>query len=75
LKVPQGTAIGERIIIEGYNNSKTEVAQLNPKKKVWENIQKELKTNASGEVLWKELNMLTLKEEKITTTLQNCNVK
>lgn len=75
LQVPEGAKIGERIIVEGFDNTKTEVAQLNPKKKVWDKIQGELKTNADGEALWKELSLLTLNGDRITSTLKECNIK
>jgi tyrosyl-tRNA synthetase len=75
LKVPADSKIGERIYIEGFNNANGEVAQLNPKKKVWDKIQSDLKTNSDGEVLWKEFNMMTLSGERITSSLFNCNVK
>lgn len=75
LVVPEGTKVGERIIVEGFDNTKAEVAQLNPKKKVWDKIQAELKTNADGEALWKEFSLLTLNGDRITSTLKQCNVK
>lgn len=75
LKVPAGSNVGDRIIIEGFDNTKAEVAQLNPKKKVWDKIQSELKTNSDGEVVWKEFSMLSISGERITSTLINCNVK
>lgn len=75
MKAPAGAKVGDRIIIEGFNNTQAEVAQLNPKKKVWDKIQSELKTNSDGEVCWRELSMMTLDGEKITSGLINCNVK
>lgn len=75
LKVPAGSNVGDRIFIEGYNNTTNDVAQLNPKKKVWDKIQNELKTNSDGEVMWKEFSMMTISGERITSSLINCNVK
>lgn len=75
LVVPEGTKVGERIIVEGFDNTKAEVAQLNPKKKVWDKIQAELKTNADGEALWKEFSLLTMNGDRITCGLKGCNVK
>lgn len=74
LKVPAECQVGDKIIIEGFDAT-GEVAQLNPKKKVWDKIQAELKTNGSGEVLWKEFNMLSISGARITSTLANCNIK
>ncbi|XP_055609447.1 tyrosine--tRNA ligase, cytoplasmic [Uranotaenia lowii] len=75
LAVPEGTKIGERIIVEGFDNTKAEVAQLNPKKKVWDKIQAELKTNSDGEALWKEFSLLTLNGDRVSSTLKECNIK
>lgn len=75
LKVPSGSAIGDRLFIQGYNNTNAEVAQLNPKKKVWDKIQSELKTNSDGEVVWREFSMLTINGDQVTSSLINCNVK
>ncbi|XP_055632022.1 tyrosine--tRNA ligase, cytoplasmic-like [Toxorhynchites rutilus septentrionalis] len=75
LIVPESAKIGERIIAEGFNNTKAEVAQLNPKKKVWEKIQAELKTNSDGDALWKDFSLLTMNGDKITSSLKECNIK
>lgn len=76
LKVPSDCKAGDRIIIDGYNNTKAEVPQLNPKKKVWDKIQSELKINGSGEAIWRDFSMMTLSEEPIrSNTLTNCNIK
>lgn len=75
LKAPTGSKVGDRIIIEGFDNTKAEVAQLNPKKKVWDKIQAELKTNSDGEVVWREFSMLSLDGERVVSSLINCNVK
>ncbi|XP_053694342.1 tyrosine--tRNA ligase, cytoplasmic [Sabethes cyaneus] len=75
LSIPEGAKIGERIIVEGFDNTNAEVAQLNPKKKVWDKIQAELKTNSDGEALWKDFSLLTLNGDKICCTLKECNIK
>jgi hypothetical protein len=75
IKPPSDAKAGDRIFIEGYNNTKTEVAQLNPKKKVWDKIQSELKTNSDGECVWREFSMMSISGDKITSSLINCNVK
>jgi len=75
LKVPSGSAVGDRIFIQGYNNTSAEVPQLNPKKKVWDKIQSELKTNSDGEVVWREYSMLTINGEQVMSSLINCSVK
>lgn len=76
LKVPSDASIGDRIFVEGFNNTAaSEIAQLNPKKKVWDKIQSELKTNSDGECVWREFSMLTIGGERIMSSLINCNVK
>lgn len=74
LKVPTGPSPGEKISVEGFQ-ANGEIAQLNPKKKVWDKIQAEFKTNDAGEALWKEFNLLTMSDEKVTSTLANCSIK
>ena len=74
IKVPAGSSVGDRVFIEGYNTA-GEIAQLNPKKKVWDTIQSDLKTNSDGEVVWREFNMLTISGDRVVSTLINCNVK
>jgi tyrosyl-tRNA synthetase len=73
--VPADAKVGDRIIIENYDNTKAEVAQLNPKKKVWDKIQSELRTNSDGECLWREFSMVTISGERVVSNLINCNVK
>lgn len=51
LTPPPGSQAGDRIFVEGYeNNSTTE--QLNPKKKIWETLQTDLKTSKSCIAEW-----------------------
>lgn len=75
LKVPAGSTIGDRIYIEGFKNTEADVPQLNPKKKVWDKIQAELKTNSDGEVVWRDFNMLTISGDRITSSFNNSNIK
>lgn len=75
IKVPSGANVGDRVFIEGFNNTAAEVAQLNPKKKVWDKIKAELKTNSDGEVVWREFSMMTISGDRIVSSLQNCNVE
>ncbi|KAK2182137.1 hypothetical protein NP493_365g01010 [Ridgeia piscesae] len=48
---PEGSAIGDRIFADGYAGSPD--AQLNPKKKIWEQIKPGLQINGSGEATYK----------------------
>ncbi|XP_063695770.1 tyrosine--tRNA ligase, cytoplasmic [Culicoides brevitarsis] len=74
LKVPAGSAPGTKMTVEGFE-ANGEIPQLNPKKKVWDKIQAEFKTNENGEALWKEFSLLTVNGDKVTSTLTNCNIK
>lgn len=38
LNPPEGSAVGERVFVEGYSDGTPE-EQLNPKKKIWEKLQ------------------------------------
>ncbi|XP_035777996.1 tyrosine--tRNA ligase, cytoplasmic-like [Anopheles albimanus] len=75
LTVPEGSKVGERIIVEGFDNTSNPVPQLNPKKKVWDKIQAELHTGSEGEALWKEFALMTLNGDRIMSTLPGCNIK
>ncbi|XP_049537582.1 tyrosine--tRNA ligase, cytoplasmic [Anopheles darlingi] len=75
LAVPEGSKVGERIIVEGFDNTSNPVPQLNPKKKVWDKIQAELHTGSEGEALWKEFALMTLNGDRIMSTLPGCNIK
>jgi tyrosyl-tRNA synthetase len=74
LTVAGDSKVGETIFVQGFK-AEGEIAQLNPKKKVWDKIQAELKTNSDGEVLWKDFSLLTLAGNNVTSSLINCNVK
>lgn len=73
LRIPEGVAPGDRIAVEGYQG--TPDVQLNPKKKVWEKLQADLKTNASGEATWQNNLLLTSDGQKILAGLKNCSIK
>ncbi|XP_067645800.1 tyrosine--tRNA ligase, cytoplasmic-like [Eurosta solidaginis] len=71
--VPSKATAGSRLAFEGYSGTPDE--QLNPKKKVWEKISVDLKTNADGVAVWKGNFLLTPEGEKLTSKLANCNIK
>uniref|UniRef100_V5IIW4 Tyrosine--tRNA ligase n=1 Tax=Ixodes ricinus TaxID=34613 RepID=V5IIW4_IXORI len=52
LKPPSGSKAGDRVFVEGYEGGDPD-AQLNPKKKVWEKLQVDLKTSASLVAEWR----------------------
>lgn len=73
LKIPAGVAPGDRITVDGYKG--TPDVQLNPKKKVWEKLQADLKTNATGEATWQDNFLLTSDGQKILAGLANVSIK
>ena len=44
MSVPEGVPVGERVSFEGFDGAPEAV--LNPKKKLWEKIAPDMKTNA-----------------------------
>ncbi|XP_060066818.1 aminoacyl tRNA synthase complex-interacting multifunctional protein 1-like [Ylistrum balloti] len=51
LIVPKGAQIGDKVVVEGYSGEPDAV--LNPKKKVWETLKPDLRTNSDGVATWK----------------------
>lgn len=73
LNIPEGSNPGDRIYVDGYQG--TPDPQLNPKKKVWEKLQADLKTNDTGEATWQGNFLLTPAEQKLISKLKNCSIK
>lgn len=48
---PEGGKPGDRIVVEGYESGEPDEV-LNPKKKVWEKLQADLKTNDNLVAVW-----------------------
>ncbi|KAM7356025.1 tyrosyl-tRNA synthetase [Cochliomyia hominivorax] len=71
--VPASAAPGSRLAFEGYSGQPDE--QLNPKKKVWEKLSVDFKTNADGVAVWKDNFLLTPEGEKLSSKLANCCIK
>lgn len=74
LEIPSGAVIGERVICEGYPGEAD--AQLNPKKKVWEGIQKDLHVRADGVASYKGAAFtVTGKGTCTAPTMRDCIIK
>ncbi|XP_041352084.1 tyrosine--tRNA ligase 2, cytoplasmic-like [Gigantopelta aegis] len=58
LEPPEGSAPGERVFIEGYDKG-TPDEELKPKKKVWENLQPDFRTNGACFAEWQNSPMVT----------------
>jgi aminoacyl tRNA synthase complex-interacting multifunctional protein 1 len=53
VRAPDGAALGERVIFEGYDGKGPEVESKVAKKKIFEKVSPHLLTNAEGKVVWK----------------------
>lgn len=73
LKIPESVAAGTRITVDGYDG--TPDVQLNPKKKVWEKLQADLKTNDAGVATWQGNFLLTADGQQILSSLANVSIK
>ena len=72
---PEGSVAGDRIFVEGYEGG-TPDEQLNPKRKVWEKIAVDMKTNpADGKAQWAGNNLLTAKGEVVAKTVKGAPIK
>ncbi|TDG48057.1 hypothetical protein AWZ03_005474 [Drosophila navojoa] len=71
--LPAAAKPGSRLSFEGYSGTPDE--QLNPKKKVWEKLSADFKTNAEGVAVWKNNFLLTTEGEQLTSKLANCSIK
>jgi len=58
LAVPEGSVVGDRVTVEGEKEG-TPDEVLNPKKKVWEKLSVDLKTNSEGFAQWNGSNLVT----------------
>ncbi|XP_051926314.1 tyrosine--tRNA ligase, cytoplasmic [Hippocampus zosterae] len=73
LDPPEGSSPGDRVFVEGYEAGKPD-DRLNPKKKVWEKLQVDLKISEECAAQWKD-NLLMTKLGQITCkTLKGGNI-
>jgi len=72
LSPPEGSVIGDRVSLEGYESCKP-AERLNPKKKVWENSQPDLIINDEGIATWKG-NLLVTPKGNITSSFRNMSI-
>lgn len=72
---PTDAKPGERIVIENFEDGKPDDI-LNPKKKVWEKLQVDLKVNGERVAQWQGNNLLTLSGSQIySKTMINAPIK
>jgi tyrosyl-tRNA synthetase len=69
----QDSEVGERVTVAGYPGEADE--QLNPKKKIWEEVQPHLETNAQLSATWRTVPLMTSKGECKVKSLANAHIK
>ncbi|CAG9117161.1 unnamed protein product [Plutella xylostella] len=76
LLAPEGSKAGDRIVIEGYETGEPD-AVLNPKKKVWEKLQVDLKTNDNLLAVWQGNKLISKVNGNAVTTksMKNAPIK
>lgn len=72
---PADSKPGERVVIENFEDGKPDDI-LNPKKKIWEKLQVDLKVNAERVAQWQGNNLLTPSGSQIySKTMINAPIK
>ncbi|KAK7108880.1 tyrosine--tRNA ligase, cytoplasmic-like [Littorina saxatilis] len=74
LMPPAGSAPGERVFVEGYESG-TPDEKLNPKKKVWEKLQPDLRTSAECVAEWQGSSLMTKLGAVTCTSLKGAPIK
>ena len=60
LNVPEGSAPGDRVVVDGEKEGMPDEV-LNPKKKVWEKLSEDLKVSSEGFAQWQGNDLVTAK--------------
>ncbi|CAB4066639.1 YARS [Lepeophtheirus salmonis] len=71
---PQGSSAGDQAFIEGYEDGSPDDV-LNPKKKVWDKLAVDFKTNEVGHAQWSGNNLCTSKGQIVSKTIVGAPVK
>lgn len=71
---PADSVIGESIVVENFDDGKPDDV-LNPKKKVWEKLQVDLKVNTEGVAQWQGNDLLTKSGQKIHSKIVRAPIK
>jgi len=75
LEVPQGAQIGDTVYCEGFQGE-PDLPQMNPKKKIWEQVQPDLHVNASGVATYKGgAFTIASKGQCKAPTMRDCPIK
>lgn len=73
LDPPEGSSPGEKVFVEGYESGKPD-DRLNPKKKVWEKLQVDLKISDECAAQWKDKQLMTKLGQITCKTLKGGNI-
>lgn len=73
LDPPEGSLPGDRVFVEGYESGKPD-DRLNPKKKVWEKLQVDLKISDECVAQWKDKQLMTKLGQITCKTLKGGNI-
>lgn len=73
---PEGSKAGDRIVIEGYESGEPDDV-LNPKKKIWDKLQVDLKTNDGRIAVWQGNKLISKVNGNLVTTksMKNAPIK
>merc|ERR1711892_1195572 len=74
LAVPEGSAVGDRVTVEGEKEGQPDEV-LNPKKKVWEKLSVDLKTNSDGFAQWQGNNLITEKGKITCASVKDAPIR
>ncbi|KAI1294914.1 Tyrosine--tRNA ligase, cytoplasmic [Halotydeus destructor] len=75
LIAPEGSQPGDRVFVEGYENLPQIPEQLNPKKKIWEKLQADLKVSSTGLAEWSACPLQTSKGVVMSKNLKSVPIK
>ncbi|CAG2102943.1 unnamed protein product [Medioppia subpectinata] len=76
LNPPPGSQPGERVFVEGYSRPASDTwEQLNPKKKVWEKLQTDLRTSHNGLAEWSGNPLVTTRGLITCKSMSNAPIK
>lgn len=70
---PKSAKIGEKVTFAGFEGEPDEV--LNPKKKVWETVQVDLRTNSELTALYKDIPFTTSAGICTVSSIQNGTIR
>jgi len=74
LAVPEGSVVGDRVTVESEKECQPDEV-LNPKKKVWEKLSVDLKTNSDGFAQWQGNSLITGKGKITCASVKDAPIR